>query len=219
MENRILVYDENGNFRELDTTNYNDDYIIGTIFFDRNVIEEIKHFCVILGYGLIEKSTGYFYPIDIHDGAVVMFEGTYNCLSEQLKEQMIKYNLHKPITPCWSYFFFEWQFQLSQDCFKKNGPMIELCSECLAKKEILELLIKDDCHIFEPKDYNELKIITKKLFDIFKININEMDYDIKFKYLVDSVLNGYYIRFEERDIEKFFFNVCNFCVKRIRGEI
>ena len=46
-----------------------------------------------------------------------------------------------------------------------------------------------------------------------------MDYEIDYKYLVDSVLNGYYIKFEKKDIEKFFFNVCVFCIKKIRGEI
>ena len=59
------------------------------------MIEVIKQFCLIVGYVLIEKNSGYYHPIDIHDGVVVMFEGTYNCLPEQLKKKMIKYNLHK----------------------------------------------------------------------------------------------------------------------------
>lgn len=217
--NELLVYDENGQFRPLDTSNYNDDIIIGTIFFDRNVIEVIKQFCLIVGYVLIEKNSGYYYPIDIHDGVVVMFEGTYNCLPEQLKKKMIKYNLHKANSPCWSYFFFQWQFQLSEDCFKEGGPMIELCSECLGKEEIMKSLIKNECHIFEPSNFTEMSTLTKNLFGIFKLDINAMDYEMDYKYLVDSVLNGYYIRFDKKDIEKFFFNVCVFCIKKIRGEL
>lgn len=68
-------------------------------------------------------------------------------------------------------------------------------------------------------DINAMSTLTKNLFSIFKIDINAMDYEIDYKYLVDSVLNGYYIRFEKKDIEKFFFNVCIFCIKKIRGEL
>lgn len=218
MAQKILVFDETGKTRDLNTSNYNDDLIVGTIIFDRKVLSIIKKYCGIIGYIIVERKTGNYYPIDIQDDRIVMLEGTYNCLPSKLKKEMIVYNLHNTNLPFWSPFFFHWQFQCDDKCFEEFGPMIELCSSCIDDAYLLSLLIEKNCHIYDPQNYEELKEITQNLFQIIGVDINPLDYEVSFKYLVDSVLNGYYIKFNDYEMDKFFYNVCTFCLRKIKGE-
>ena len=219
MSQKIVVFDETGKTRELNTSNYNDDLIVGTIVFDRKALSAIKKYCLIIGYILVERKTWCHLPIDIQDDRIVMLEGTYNCLPSRLKKELIIYSLQSTNLPLWSAFFFRWQFLCDNKCFEEFGPMLELCSSCIGDSNLLSQLIEKNCHIYKPQNYEELKETTQNLFQNFGVDINPLDYEVNFKYLVDSVLNGYYIRFNGHDIEKFFYNVCNFCLKKIKGEI
>ena len=67
MNKELLVYDDfKGVFRKLDTNNYNDDIVVGTVFFQRSAISVIQRELRVCGYILIDD-VGNMYPIDIRD--------------------------------------------------------------------------------------------------------------------------------------------------------
>lgn len=209
MNEKLLVYDETKkSFRDLDVSNYNDDYIIGTLFFERIALEEIKKYYIICGYALIEKETNNIYPIDIHKTNVVMLEGTYNSLQDELKKELIKYNLHTCPEKIWSHTFFMWQFMCDFSVFDRSGPLIKLCHNIFSTENRMRQLIDNNISIYEPISYNELCVLTKELISISKINIYEYDYYDSFKYMIDSLIKGYHINFSEKDITKVSLQIC-----------
>lgn len=56
MEQEILVYDDMHDiFRKLDTTNYNDDLVVGTIFLRRDALAVFKKYFIVCGYTMFDK--------------------------------------------------------------------------------------------------------------------------------------------------------------------
>lgn len=77
----ILVFDDFKHcFRELDTSNYNDDLVVGSVFFTRDAINVIEKYYRIIGY-IICDDKGVYYPIDVRKNDIAILEGTYNCMS------------------------------------------------------------------------------------------------------------------------------------------
>lgn len=210
MQKKIKVYDENGSFRELIESNYDDDIIVGSILLSLDAIDVLSKYYSILGYVMMDSERCY-YPIDIQRDKIVLFEGTYNCMKKQCQLELIPYNIVDKPKYLWSRFFFEWQFMLSRECFSNNGPLVLICSNILSNLKAINYIIKNHISIYEPRDYEELGEKLNGILNALEIDINKMDYDITFKYLIDSVRNGYYIKLDNYQIKKCFYDVCSIC--------
>lgn len=106
----ILVFDDFKHcFRELDTSNYNDDLVVGSVFFTRDAINVIEKYYRIIGY-IICDDKGVYYPIDVRKNDIAILEGTYNCIEDELKKELVPYNIKIEPAEVWSPFFFRWQF-------------------------------------------------------------------------------------------------------------
>lgn len=67
----ILVFDDFKHcFRELDTSNYNDDLVVGSVFFTRDAINVIEKYYRIIGY-IICDDKGVYYPIDVRKNDIL----------------------------------------------------------------------------------------------------------------------------------------------------
>ena len=89
----ILVFDDFKHcFRELDTSNYNDDLVVGSVFFTRDAINVIEKYYRIIGY-IICDDKGVYYPIDVRKNDIAILEGTYNCIEDELKKELVPYNI------------------------------------------------------------------------------------------------------------------------------
>ena len=83
----ILVFDDFKHcFRELDTSNYNDDLVVGSVFFTRDAINVIEKYYRIIGY-IICDDKGVYYPIDVRKNDIAILEGTYNCMGNIKKRE------------------------------------------------------------------------------------------------------------------------------------
>ena len=102
----ILVFDDFKHcFRELDTSNYNDDLVVGSVFFTRDAINVIEKYYRIIGY-IICDDKGVYYPIDVRKNDIAILEGTYNCIEDELKKELVPYNIKIAPAEVWSPFFF-----------------------------------------------------------------------------------------------------------------
>lgn len=212
---KMIVYDESiRSFRDLDKANYNDDIVFGTIFLQRDALEEIKKHFHICGYSLISKLDKCVYPIDIHKDKIVLFEGTYNCMPKVLREVLIQYNITVLPEKIWSSFFFYWQFMCDMSVFEKYGSFIKLCSNILGSKERYESFLNSDISLYEPTTYEELCDFTRNIFEISKVDILSYDYDESIKYLIDSLIKGYHINFTEKEIDIYLIQICKLVDER-----
>lgn len=93
MDSKIYVFDLfAGKYRNINLHNYDDDRQVGVLYFDRAVLDELSRICTICGYVFFEED-GISYPIDIQPQKVVIFEGTFNCLSSKVKAIFTKHNI------------------------------------------------------------------------------------------------------------------------------
>ena len=208
MRKKLLVYDEfKGFFRKLDKNNYNDDIVVGTVFFQRAALSVIQKELRVCGYILIDKE-GNSYPIDIHDTEIVMLEGTYNCLPLKTRESLIEYNLHQRPKRVWSRFFFMWQFMCDWNAFENNGSFIMMCSTIVGDSEKTDFLVNDMIDIIFPTNYEELCIFTQNIQKISGIDFFNPDYVEEVNYIIDALLKGYHINMSETEIKQYCYQIC-----------
>lgn len=213
----IAVFDDNKNsFRELDESNYDDDIVVGTIFFYRTAISVISKYYRIVGYALFDEKD--CYPIDIRKGDIAMFEGTYNCLPEKLKKELVPYNIQVKPPFIWSNFFIRWQFLCDWNVFEHSGSFIELASIIIGNKEFLRKMIREKIDFVFPTDYKELSYMVRGLNRITDIEFYNKEFVENANYLFDSLISGYHVNMTPDEIEKTCYQLCNYAIKRIRGE-
>lgn len=216
--NSIAVFDDfKCCFRELDTTNYNDDIIVGVIFFRRDAINVINNYYIIIGY-LICDENGVNYPIDIRKNDIALFEGTYNCLCEELKKELIQFNIQDKPQMIWSNFFILWQFVCDFDVFEKSGSFIKLASEIAGNEKMMKKLLAKKIDYVFPLNYKELSKMAYGLNRLYGIEFYNKDYYEEINYLFDSIMNGYHINMTLEEVETYCYQLCNYVLKNIEGE-
>lgn len=214
MNREILVYNDiKGTFRSLDTTNYDDDIVIGTVFLQREALDVMKKFLIVCGYTMFGKN-GEQYIIDIRNEDIALFEGTYNCLPDNVKRKLIDYNIIQKPTLVWSSFFFQWQFMCDMDVFTKNGSFIELISNILNDKEIVNKMITERKHIVFPTNYEELCEFVQNATSLLSADLYHPDYVEEENYVIDSLLHGYHVNMTSSEIEKYCFEISSILNKK-----
>lgn len=211
----LKVYDVTiKRFRQLNTNNFNDDLVFGTVFFKRDALLEMIKYYHICGYVLIDKEEGCWYPVDIHNDKIVLFEGTYNCMPTPLKMELIKYNIQSLPDRIWSKFFFQWQFMCDSNAFINFGSFIKLCDSILGSPKKYARFVDMDMALFEPITYTELCNFTRDILKLSNVDINGYDYSKDIKYLIDSLVKGYHINFTDEEITTYFYQICKLVYER-----
>ena len=212
----VQVYDiRNKMFRDLNIGNFDDDMECGFVLFTREIFGVLKDYYFIGGYVLIDKKYRSISPIDIQKEKVVIFEGTYNCMPEDLKEKLEDYNIQSCTTSrVISSFFFIWQFALDDDVFKKYGDFIELCYNILSSKERFAVLCDKGINLYEPETFEELCYFVQNIFALTEIDINSLDYSKQIRYLIDSLKRGYHMNFSDLDIQSCYIQISKIADER-----
>lgn len=214
MDDTLLVYDYiNKAFREHDCKNYDDDLTIGIVFLDRKALDEIKEYYTIIGYALIGEDMAHF-PIDIHKNHISLFEGTYNCMSIELKKSLVKYCINTAPSVILSRFFVQWQILCDWNAFEDNGSFIELASEVMGTPKLLKRGIEYNYNLVFPSTYSELCVLVKNLSGIFKTDLYNPDYTEEANYLIYSLQNRIHINMSDEEIEEYTYMICNILVSR-----
>ncbi len=154
------------------------------------------------------------FPIDIEENSIGFTEGVYNCLDNDTKNELIKYNL-KESNHIFSSFFFKWQFYGIWD---DSDPLMKMCSLIINDNKLLDKCIKAKMNLFLPINSNELSIFLKQVMTVFNIDYITLDYDLKFKYLIHSLLNDYLVDLTLSDIRKVFYTFVNIVIRNIKNE-
>ena len=211
-----IVYDlKLRRFRDLDTTNFNEDLTIGIIYLEKKSLHVLKKYFLICGYVLIDYQTKRMHPIDTQQETVAVFESTYNSLSTALRGELSKYIvLSCPIIPL-TQFFIEWQFNFNLECFSENGPLIKLSSYSLENSKVLNKMLDIKFNLMESYDFCSLCEFVQKANMVYGFDISSGDYNDTSKYLIDSLINGYRINMTKYEIEKCFYQICNLIIMQL----
>ncbi|MBQ8804393.1 MAG: hypothetical protein IJZ53_12215 [Tyzzerella sp.] len=204
----LLVYDNfKGVFRKLNKHNYNDDIIVGTVFFRRSALSVIQKELRVCGYILIDNNRN-MYPIDIRDTEIAMLEGTYNCLPIVTKQALVEYNLHHQPEQIWSHFFFMWQFMCDWNVFDNNGSFIKMCSNIIDDSRVIDILTKKGIDVIFPTSYEELCVFAQNIQSLSGVEFFNPDYIEEANYIVDALLKGYHINMSNNDIKQYCYQLC-----------
>ena len=207
----ISVYDiDLDDFRHLEDKSINP----GFILFERESLLEIKKWYTICGYILICKKNGICYPIDIQNDKLVIFEPIYIEMPNQLKASLVKYNITIKPDKIWSAFFIQWQLMGDSSAFEQYGPFIKLCRNILCSGKRFKDFIKADISIYEPTTYKELCDFTRNIIELSNVNIFDYDYYTSKKYLIDSLVKGYHIKFTSEEITSYFWQISSLIDER-----
>ena len=57
---------------------------------------------------------------------IAILEGTYNCIEDELKKELVPYNIKIEPAEVWSPFFFRWQFMCDWNVFETCGDFINI---------------------------------------------------------------------------------------------
>lgn len=214
----IAVFDDyKGCFRELDTSNYNDDLVVGTVFFTRDAINVIEKYYRIIGYSICNEK-GELYPIDVRTNDIAMLEGTYNCLIDELKMELRSYNVNIEPSIIWSPFFFRWQFMCDWNVFENSGSFINVASQIIGNEKLVKRIIDEKIDFVFPTNYAGLSKMVRGLNKLFEIEFYNKDYYEEINYLFDSLINGYHINMTIEEVETYCYQLCDYVLKRIEGE-
>ena len=209
MSRSVLVYDDfHDCFRSLDTTNYNDDIVVGTVFFHRDALSAIKKSFRICGYVIIDDN-GISYPVDIHKNEVVILEGTYNSLPYEVQDDLVEYNLHEKPNMIWSPFFLGWLFLCDRDVFSKHGYFYRVCELVLSNKQIFEKLLRKKIDIVYPANYHELCQLARNLTTLLETELYNKEYFEEVNYAFDSLINGYRLNLSPAEVETYCQYICS----------
>lgn len=209
MEKEIHVYDyAKGVLRQLNKSNYDDDIVIGIVFLERSVLSVIQNRYRICGFTIIDNS-GVMFPIDIQKDKVVMLEGTYNCLDNETKNDLIKFNICIEPKYCWSSFFLKWQFLSDWNALENNGSFIKMCSNIICDETKIQYMINNKIDIVFPITYDELCILVQNIKQIFNVDFFNQNYVEEVNYVVDALINGYHMHMSEDEILKYCYQLCN----------
>ena len=205
----LLVYDmSTARFREIERKNYNDDVIVGVVFFDRKAIPIIEKYCLICGFLLINKANMQTFPIDIQEAHLSFLEGTYNCLPSEMKKALAEYNLHFRPDRIFSHFFFQWQFMCDFSVFDNNGYLIQMCSKMHYCPDKIKKLLENNCNIFHPNSYEELGILVQNLHITTGLDFTTPAFTETYNYTIDALQNGYYMNLSNIDILMYCNQIC-----------
>lgn len=214
----IIVFDDFKRcFRELDASNYNDDLVVGTVFFTRDAISIIEKYNRIVGY-IICDGKDCFYPIDVRTNDIAMLEGTYNCLTDELKKELAPYNIQTEPSMIWSPFFFRWQFMCDWNVFENSGSFINLTSRIVGNTELVKKIIDEKIDFVLPVNYKELSQMVQGLIKLFGVEFYNKDYFEEVNYLFDSLTNGYHINMTKEEVDTYCYQLCDYALERIEED-
>lgn len=158
------------------------------------------------------------HPKNLLRGSLAILEGTYNCIEDELKKELVPYNMKIEPAEVWSPFFFRWQFMCDWNVFETCGDFINIASKIIGNERLMKKIIDDKIDYVLPVNYKELSQMVRGLNKLFGVEFYNKDYYEEVNYLFDSLVNGYHINMSTEEVETYCYQLCNYVLKRIEGE-
>lgn len=183
-------------------------------FFSRKIIEEIEKHYIICGFMLINKRSHHVIPIDIEESHISVLELHLNSIPYRYLRKWGRFSLYEKPDIIFSKFFLELQLEGIYSSSQREGGGIALSAVILHDSDLVSQMIKENISIYQPSTYSELCVMVQRVLRLLDMDFFKYDYQIKYKYLIDSLQNNYHINFSKEDIEGIWYQFCEVILAR-----
>ena len=172
--------------------NYNDDINAGLVPFSYDCIDLLKQYYLVYGLLLIPKRDDIpQVMIDFVDDYIVFWEGEYNKLPLEIKNELINYNIKKEISPFLSEAMFAWQLGCCFDYSEKEAFYQQLAD--YYREHHLQESIEKELSFDEPKTVCELGKFISKALAVVNLSLEDLrfvqDKHIMFEKICNNDIN------------------------------
>lgn len=210
----IKVFDlENKTFRDInDECNID---VNGLVFFERAAISIIEYYYLICGYFFFNKENRNIIPIDIQNDLIVLDEYAFNDMSSECKKKLEKYNLTKCSRQMFSYPYFCLWYKEDIISIDNTDYFTCFCKKILNDVSLINKFILMNESVYFPNTNSELYRFAQVLYKFTDFNYINNDFELGFKYIIDSLIKGYHINMNENDINKYAYHISHFAYKKL----
>lgn len=168
----IITNQLNGSIRPINEHNWNDDMDAGLIAFDKKCLKYLKKRYLFIEYHMVDLFNQKSVLVDILDDKVVFWEGEFNQLPFEVKNDLEKYNIKTPSEKLMTPAMFDWQLNAMWDYDKSETPSMQLA------KYIYENYLTAAYELGYSFDYpdsvNDFKNKINNILKIFDLNIEKI---------------------------------------------
>ena len=152
------------------------------------------------------------------DDVVVFWEGEFNSkLPLEVKQELKKYNVSNKTSGIISKPMYEWQLMAKWDIDEFLAP-----NQLLAKyirSNYYELAVEKELDFYRPNNLEELKVFINKIFDLTKLNVDEINMRQDKRNLLMSILSNEYSLKDFDDLYTIYQGFCYFIYKVLKNEV
>lgn len=203
--------------RNLNPKNYNDDTSAGFVVFDKDCLGYLKNYFYFFALQIISKINLNEQPIliDILDDIIVFWEGEFNKLPIEIRNELLRYNINDRYDNLISEAMYEWQLNASYNFEEKLEPHNKLAR--YIQDNLFNISIENELDFLPPSNQIELKLSIEKIIVVCNINIDNLK--IKNAKLLElkKLLVGDIV-FDYNEILDFYEGFCYIVLKEITHE-
>jgi len=208
----IQVYDiQNKSFRDISHTTANN----GLVCFSRDSISVIEKYYLICGNYCIDILRRNIFLIDIQNHVIIVPETTFILLEPCFIQKIEKYNIYNEQLVHLSYSFLYLMGQIGKKEREKVDPFTLICETMIKKQISFALFTTYGKSIYFPIDTSELYLFSKRIHDLIQFDYISKDYERRFKYILDALINGYHMNFSSFEIKKYAYNICQLALEKL----
>ena len=179
----------------------------GLVCFSRDSIPIIEKYSLICGYYCIDTHRFRILQIDIQFDIVIIPEIVLLGLLPTFIQEMEEYNITDLPKVTLSYSFIYLWFNDENKTIDEVEPFALVCKQIISNTVLLNRFIINRKSIYYPITVPELYIFAQRLNGLFPYDYISKDYVIEFKYVINALIKGYHLNFNEFDIRKYAFNI------------
>lgn len=179
----------------------------GLVCFSRDSIPIIEKYYLICGYYCIDTYRYQILQIDIQNDIVIIPEIVLLGLLPTFIQEMEEYNISNLQKVTLSNSFIYIWFDYENKTIDEVNPFALVCKQIMANSVLLNRFIINSTSVFYPVTVSELYSFAQRLNGLFPYDYISKDYVIEFKYVIDALIKGYHLNFNEFDIRKYAFNI------------
>ncbi len=190
INNNISVISlEHQNMRPLNPKNYNDDTNAGLVPFKKEAITVLRNYYFVYGLQLIPKSNEFSSVlVDFLDNAIVFWEGEFNKFPNELKEELVPFNIKEMFKPFISEAMFAWQLGARFDFAEKENFYQQLAD--YYRQHYEHISFENELSFEIPSTVSDFASLITKTLRIVNIKLEDLRFVPEKQDLFERILNN-----------------------------
>ena len=190
IDNNISVISlEHQDMRPLNPKNYNDDTNAGLVPFKKEAITVLRNYYFVYGLRLIPKSNDFSSVlVDFLEDAIVFWEGEFNKFPNELKEELVPFNIKEVFKPFISKAMFAWQLGARFDFAEKENFYQQLAD--YYRQHYEHISFENELSFEIPSTVSDFASLITKTLKIANIKLEELRFIPEKQNLFKRILNN-----------------------------